>query len=178
MKNDSLTDHKTLAKKIAEISTLTGEFTLRSGLVSNTYFDKYRFEAEPTLLRPLAQKMAALLPSDTEIVAGLELGGVPLATAISLETGLPAAFVRKEAKTYGTCQALEGQSCKGRKITFIEDIITTGGAVTDAYKLVTDDGADVLAVVCAIYRGEGAPNVKGVPSLEVRPAFTAADLTG
>ena len=103
---------------------------------------------------------------------------VPLATAVSLETGLPAAFVRKEAKTYGTCQALEGQNCKGRKITFIEDIITTGGAVTDAYNLVTADDAEVLAVVCAIYRGEGAPNVKGVPSLEVRPAFTAADLTG
>ena len=165
-----------LAKRISEISSLTGEFTLRSGQVSTLYFDKYRFEGTPELLRPLAVEMAKLLPTDTEIVAGLELGGVPLATAVSLHTGLPAAFVRKEAKTYGTCQALEGQDVSGKKVTFIEDIITTGGAVSDALELARGGGADVLAVVCAIYRGDGAPMVAKAPDLTVLPVFTKADL--
>ena len=165
-----------LARQIAAISSLEGQFTLRSGQVSSHYFDKYRFEGTPALLNPLAKLMAGLLPAETEIIAGLELGGVPLATAISLETGLPAAFVRKEAKTYGTCRAIEGQDVAGRKVTFIEDVITTGGAVCDAHLLATAEGANVLAVVCAIWRGEGDPAIAKVPTLPVLPAFRREDL--
>jgi len=169
-------DRTELAARMAAISTLEGEFTLRSGQISTRYFDKYRFEGDPELLRPLARVMADLLPEGTEIIAGLELGGVPLVTAISLETGLPAAFVRKEAKTYGTCRAIEGQDVAGRKVTFIEDVITTGGAVSDALDLARGEGADVLAVICAIWRGEGAPHIAKARDLTVLPAFTRADL--
>jgi orotate phosphoribosyltransferase len=167
-----------LARGIAQISTLEGQFTLRSGQVSTRYFDKYRFEGTPTLLRPLARAMADLLPTDTEIIAGLELGGVPLATAISLETGLPTAFVRKKAKTYGTCRAIEGQDIAGRRVTFIEDVISTGGAVVDVYGLATQEEANVIAVVCAVWRGEGAPNIMGIPGLPLYPVLTRADLEG
>ncbi|PIE09961.1 MAG: orotate phosphoribosyltransferase [Rhodobacterales bacterium] len=166
-----------LAREIAKVATLEGTFTLRSGQVAHRYFDKYRFEGAPTLLRPLAVQMARLLPSDTEIVAGLELGGVPLATALSLETGLPAAFIRKEAKTYGTCRAIEGQDVAGKNVTFIEDVITTGGAVADALALATAEGAIVTTVICAIWRGEGSPRIAKAPDLEVRPVFTKDDLT-
>ena len=165
-----------LARRVAEVATLEGEFKLRSGQISNRYFDKYRFEGTPSLLKPLARAMVDLLPAETEILAGLELGGIPLVTAISLETGLPAAFVRKEAKTYGTCRAIEGQDVSGRRVTFIEDVITTGGAVKDAYHLVLGEQAHVLAVVCAIWRGEGAPAIQGLPQLSVLPVFTRADL--
>lgn len=165
-----------LAQQMAAIATLEGSFTLRSGQISERYFDKYRFEGDPTLLRALAVEMAKLLPPETEIVAGLELGGVPLATAVSLETGLPAAFIRKEAKTYGTCRAIEGQDVAGKKVTFIEDVITTGGAVADAYGLASQEQAQVLAVVCAIWRGEGAPRIANAPDLAVLPAFTRNDL--
>jgi orotate phosphoribosyltransferase len=169
-------DHAALARQIADIATLEGEFVLRSGQVSHRYFDKYRFEGTPALLKPLAQAMAALLPADTDIIAGLELGGVPLATAISLETGLPAAFIRKEAKTYGTCRAIEGQDVAGRRVTFIEDVISTGGAVADAWRMAIGEKAEVLGVVCAIWRGEGAARIEGVPGLAVFPVFTRADL--
>lgn len=165
-----------LAQQMAAIATLEGEFTLRSGQVSHRYFDKYRFEGAPNLLKPLGQLMAGLLPPETEVIAGLEMGGIPLVTAISLETGLPAAFVRKEAKTYGTCRALEGQDVAGKKVTFIEDVITTGGAVADAYQLATSENAQVLAVVCAIWRGEGAPHIAKAPDLKVLPAFSREDL--
>lgn len=170
--------HADLAREMAQIATLEGEFTLRSGQIANVYFDKYRFEGAPHLLKPLASVMASLLPPETEIIAGLELGGVPLVTAISLETGLPAAFVRKEAKTYGTCRAIEGQDVAGKKVTFIEDVITTGGAVKDAHELAIAEGADILSVVCAIWRGEGDPHIKGVEGLKVAPAFTKDDLIG
>lgn len=84
-----------LAADIRAIATLTGSFRLRSGQVSSTYFDKYRFEAQPALLRRLATAMIPLLPNDIEMLAGLELGGVPIATAISLQSDLPTVFVRK-----------------------------------------------------------------------------------
>lgn len=168
--------HSELAREIAAVATLEGTFTLRSGQTSTTYFDKYRFEGQPALLRPLAQAMAPLLPADTQIIAGLELGGVPLVTALALETGLPAAFIRKEAKTYGTCRAIEGQDVAGQKVTFIEDVITTGGAVADALTMARAEGADVLAVICAIWRGNGDPHITNAPDLPVLPVFTRADL--
>lgn len=176
MSSPNFLSRSDLSHRIASTATLEGEFLLRSGQTSSVYFDKYRFEGDPLLLKPLAHAMSSLLPSDTEIIAGLELGGIPLVTAISLETGLPAAFVRKTAKTYGTCRAIEGQDVADRKVTFIEDVISTGGAVADAHRLAVQEGADILAVVCAIWRGEGEPAITGVPGLAVHPVFQGADL--
>ncbi|WP_299555955.1 orotate phosphoribosyltransferase [uncultured Tateyamaria sp.] len=176
MSEQSTTSLQELAKGITAVSRLEGTFVLRSGQTSNHYFDKYRFEGQPSLIAPLAKEMCKLLPSDTEIVAGLELGGVPLATVISLQTGLPTAFVRKTAKTYGTCRAIEGQEFAGKKVTFIEDIISTGGAVADAHGLATEAGATILGVVCAIWRGDDTPQVKAVPHLPVYPVFTSDQL--
>ena len=101
-------DRAELARNIYTVSHLTGEFTLRSGVVSHEYFDKYRFESDPALLRAIAEAMAEALPQGVDALAGLELGGVPLATMLSQVSGLRALFVRKEAKTYGTCKLAEG----------------------------------------------------------------------
>lgn len=97
-----------LAAEIDAVCRLTGEFTLRSGLTVTEYFDKYRFETRPESLRRVAEAMIPLLPTDAEAVGGLELGGVPIATMVSSLTGLPALFVRKEPKAYGTRQLAEG----------------------------------------------------------------------
>lgn len=165
-----------LAKDINAVARLSGTFTLRSGQVATEYFDKYRFEADPAMLQRLARRMAPLVPPETEMLAGLELGGVPIATALSFVTGLPTAFVRKKAKNYGTCKAVEGGDVRGRRVTLIEDVITTGGAVVDAARMMRDEGADILAVVCAIWRGEGAPHIAQLPDVPVMCALTKADL--
>ena len=167
-----------LPADIRAIASLQGSFRLRSGQIASTYFDKYRFEADPALLKRVAAEMIPLLPKGSEVLAGLELGGVPLATAISLATGMPAAFVRKQAKDYGTCLAVEGGSVAGKRVVLIEDVITTGGAVADAARLVREAGADVIGVVCAIWRGEGEPGIAGMPQLAVAAAMTKDELTG
>ena len=166
-----------LAREINAVSRLEGSFVLRSGRTATHYFDKYRFESDPALLRRVASRMLALLPADTEVLAGLELGGVPIATAMSLESGLPAMFVRKAAKTYGTCRAVEGGEIAGRRTVIIEDVITTGGAVADAAGLLRADGAELLAVVCAIWRGDGAPGIAALPDIPVIAALTEAQLS-
>ena len=83
---------KALAEKIAQVARITGTFVLRSGATSNVYFDKYRFEADPLLLAAIAQHLAALIPEGTDRLIGLEMGGIPLATALSLRTGLKVGF--------------------------------------------------------------------------------------
>jgi len=167
-----------LAERINRASRLEGSFVLRSGQHSSHYFDKYRFEADPVLLRQVAERMLALLPEDTELLAGLELGGIPLATAMSLQSGLPTVFVRKAAKTYGTCKAVEGNDARGRRTVIIEDVISTGGAVADAARLLREQGADLQGVVCAIWRGTGAPRIEAMPELRVEALLTEADLGG
>ena len=106
-------DRQQLAREIRARAFLTGRFTLRSGATSAVYWDKYRFEAEPALLAAVARGLAGLLPPAYDRLAGLELGGVPLATALALHTGRPALFVRKAAKPYGTANLAEGGFAPG-----------------------------------------------------------------
>lgn len=165
-----------LARDIDALCRLTGEFTLRSGQVASEYFDKYLFEADPRLLARVARQMVDLLPADTELLGGLELGGIPIATMVSSQTGLPALFVRKKAKEYGTCKLAEGPEVAGRRITIIEDVITTGGAVRDATRALREAGAVVEVVVCAIDRSPAGQNPLEDVGLEVRPVLTKAQL--
>jgi orotate phosphoribosyltransferase len=169
-------DDATLAADIDAHCRLTGEFTLRSGQVASEYFDKYLFETDPTLLRRVAEQMVQLLPNDVDLIGGLEMGGIPLVTALSAETGLPALFVRKQAKTYGTCKLAEGPDVAGRTVTLIEDVITTGGAVRDATNALRDAGATVELVICAIDRSPGEDNPLADVSLGIRSVLTKADL--
>ncbi len=108
--------HSDLALRIHATSHLTGQFTLRSGRTATEYFDKYRFEADPALLDEIAGRMAPLMPQGTQVLAGLEMGGIPVVTAIGRHTGLPCAFVRKQAKPYGTCRLIEGAEVADRKV--------------------------------------------------------------
>ncbi|WP_232681040.1 orotate phosphoribosyltransferase [Nocardioides sp. R-C-SC26] len=170
------TTDDSLAADIDACCRLTGEFTLRSGQVSSEYFDKYLFESDPLLLGRVAREMVQLVPQDTELLGGLELGGVPIATMVSAITGTPALFVRKHAKEYGTAKLAEGPPFEGRRVTLIEDVITTGGAVRDATRALREGGAIVEVVVCAIDRSPAGENPLADVGLEIRPVLTKADL--
>jgi orotate phosphoribosyltransferase len=166
----------TLAGDVDACCRLTGEFTLRSGQAATEYFDKYLFESDPALLGRVADAMLGLVPVGTELLGGLELGGVPIVTALSARTGLPALFVRKRAKEYGTCKLAEGPDVAGRRVTLVEDVITTGGAVRDATRALRGAGAVVEVVVCAIDRSHEGQNPLADVGLEVRPVLTKAQL--
>ena len=170
------TDRSALARAVYATSHITGEFVLRSGVVSNEYFDKYRFEADPALLRDIASALVPLVPDGTEALAGLELGGVPIATVLSQLTGIPALFVRKEAKTYGTCQLAEGGVIDGTRLTVVEDVVTSGGQVITSCGDLRDRGAVVEHALCVIDRESGGPEGLAGIAVELHPLFTMTEL--
>ena len=167
-----------LAQQIREASYLTGEFRLRSGNISNFYWDKYRFESDPALLTAIAKEMAKLLPSSCDGLAGLELGGIPLATALSLQTGLPCFYVRKEAKPYGTCNLIEGGVKEGSRLGVIEDVITTAGQVCTSIKQIREAGYIVEHVVAVIDRQAGGEEKIKELGCSFAPVFTLTELEG
>jgi orotate phosphoribosyltransferase len=165
----------TLARRVYAACHLTGSFRLRSGQISDEYFDKYLFEADPRLLRDVAEAMKELLP-DCDVLAGMELGGIPLATMLSQLTDLPTVFMRKKAKEYGTCKAAEGPPVEGRRVVLVEDVVTTGGALLEAAPMLRELGAKVEVVVCAIDRQQGGTERLAADGLELRAALTRATL--
>ena len=165
-----------LADDIDAIARLTGTFTLRSGQIATEYFDKYRFEAQPVLLARIAAALAPLVPADTEVLAGLEMGGIPIVTALSMHTGLPAAFVRKEAKKYGTARLAEGADIEGRRVTVVEDVITTGGQVVISTNQLRELGAKVDHVLCVIDRSPDHGAALTAEGLTMHALLTRAQL--
>jgi orotate phosphoribosyltransferase len=146
-----------LGRRIYATAHLTGEFVLRSGQTTTEYFDKYRFEADPVLLDEVTAAMVPLIPEGTEVLAGLEMGGIPVVTALGRHTGLPCAFVRKEAKPYGTCRLAEGADIEGRRVTIVEDVVTTGGQIVLSTNDLRALGATITDAICVINRNPTTP---------------------
>jgi orotate phosphoribosyltransferase len=165
-----------LVRSIKSASYLTGQFTLRSGNTSSFYWDKYRFESDPNLLSAIADEMQKLLPSSFDKLAGMELGGIPLATLLSLKTGKPCLYVRKNAKTYGTCNLVEGGFKPGEKVVVIEDVITTAGQICSSIKQMHEFGLIIEHCVCVIDRQEGgSKNLKDI-GCSLASVFTQEEL--
>jgi orotate phosphoribosyltransferase len=148
---------------------------LRSGAESTEYFDKYLFEADPPLLWDIAEAMAPMVP-DVDALAGLELGGVPLAVVLSQVTGLPARFVRKEPKSYGTGRLAEGGEIEGLRLVIIEDVVTSGGQVRVSAAELRARGAIVDEVLCVIDREAGGADRLAADDLKLSALFTASEL--
>src|SRR6058998_1739022 len=168
--------HSDLAHRIHAASHLTGQFTLRSGRTATEYFDKYRFEGDPVLLDEIAGRMAPLVPSGTEVLAGLEMGGIPVVTALGRHTGLPCAFVRKQAKPYGTRRLAEGAETKGRRVTIVEDVVTTGGQIVLSTNELRALGATITDALCVINRNPTTPTALTDAGLTLHALLTPEHL--
>ncbi len=112
-----MADNAPLARRVYATAHITGEFLLRSGAKSNEYFDKYLFESDPDLLKHIAIAMVPLVPPGIDALAGLEMGGIPIATMLSQLTGLPLLFVRKKAKV-STAPARSPRAVRSRDAVF------------------------------------------------------------
>lgn len=146
-----------LALRIKEAAEIRGDFTLRSGKRSSLYFDKYRFEADPVLLSDVTRAMAGLIPRGTQVLCGLEMGGIPIVTMLSHHSRIPAAFIRKTRKEHGTCNYAEGTDLAGKRIVLVEDVVSSGGAILDAAEMLRSDGIAVHTAICVLDRQTAGP---------------------
>ena len=165
-----------LARVIYQMSHLEGQFRLRSGGRATEYFDKYLFESDPVVLRAVTDALVPLIPPGVEVVAGLELGGVPIATLLSQVTGLPAVFVRKVAKDYGTCKLAEGSEVKGKRLLVVEDVVTTGGQIVLSVQALRRLDAIVEHAICVIDRESGGREALVAAGVKLTPLFQQSEL--
>ena len=169
-------DKQEVATRIADTAILHGEFTLRSGRKSTWYIDKYIFTTQPDILRSLGKMFACAIPEGTTLLAGAELGGIPLVTTAAMESDLPCIFIRNQKKDYGTAKQLEGKLAETDKVVIVEDIATTGGQVLEAAETIRSLGAEVLSIIAVIDREEGARENIESAGFTFQSLFTTSDL--
>lgn len=161
------------------------EITLASGRTSTYYFNM-----KPTMLDAEGAHLIgtlileAIAGLDADLVGGLEMGAVPIASAVaavSFGTGKPvgAFFVRKQAKDHGTKSLIEGlpegQTLAGKRVVVVEDVTTTGGSAIKAAEIARAEGAEVVGVVTVVDRQEGAGEAFAKGGLKFTPILTLGD---
>jgi orotate phosphoribosyltransferase len=117
-----------------------------------------------------------LIPDDTEVLAGLEMGGIPVVTTLCMITGLPGAFIRKQAKPYGTARYAEGADLPGRNVTLVEDVVSSGGAILAALEKLRTDNVQPTAAVCVIDRESGGCEALAAAGLPLHALFRMSEL--
>ena len=120
--------------------------------------------------------MAEKITPQTDRIAGPELGGVALAAAASLASGLPFVIIRNAKKDYGTAKTFEGILQKGETLLLVEDIATTGGQVLEAARQLTEFGCKVQGIVAVIDRLEGARQNVEARGYRFESLLTSQDL--
>lgn len=152
-----------------------GNFTLASGRTSSYYVDIKAASSQPRLLKLMAQAIKPRV-GDAELLAGVELGAVPILVATALEANLPYVIIRKQAKAHGTGKRTEGPDVKGKRVLVIEDVTTSGKSVKDAVALLRAEGAHVTRVETVVDRGEGATEALQAEQVSLGALVSAPEL--
>jgi orotate phosphoribosyltransferase len=160
-----------VARDLVKSAYLVGDFVLSSGRRS-----RYYFETKPHILRPLSKLLAAAIPPGVDRIAGPELGAVALATAASLETGIPFVIVKKASKDYATQKLVEGEIYPGERVVLVEDVMTTGAQAIAAAEKLRSMGVEVLFILGIVDREEGARQKVEAAGFQLKSLFTRSEL--
>ena len=170
--------HAELAQRVFSAAHLTGQFKLRSGTVSSEYFDKYQFESDPILLKDICQAMVPLIPPETDYLAGLEMGGIAIATVLSQLSGVPCLFVRKSAKQYGTAKFAEGPDYSGKQLLIVEDVVTSGGQIVLSHEDLVSSGGICDRAICVLDREQGGTEALQAAGVKLASVLKKSDFSG
>ena len=152
-----------------------GKFVLTSGAVSDYYIDIKKASTNPSVLKKIAEAMAELAEG-YDLLAGMELGAVPLVVALSLETNVPYVIVRKEKREHGTSKQIEGEEVKDKKVLIIEDVTTTGVSIIKTIKIIRENKGIVDEVVVVVDRESGAEEKLKNVDVSFIPLLSVSDI--
>jgi len=166
-----------LIKLLREVECIKfGDFILSSGKRSDYYIDIKKATTNPKVLKLVGEMIADEIKDENVKVAGVELGSVPIATAVSIISQKPLLIVRKKAKDYGTKNKIEGELNKGDRVVIVEDVTTTGGSVLKAVKEIRENGGIVDKVFVVVDRMEGAIENLKKEGVELIPLVSVKEL--
>lgn len=166
----------TLIKQLKECGAIKfGRFVLTSGALSDYYIDIKKASTEPKILRHIAEEMSEFTKG-YDILAGMELGAVPLVVALSLETGIPYVIIRKEKREHGTGKQIEGGEVGGKRVLIVEDVTTSGGSVVKTIQILRDADAEVDKALCVVDRESGTREQLKKLEVEFIPLVTVSEI--
>lgn len=151
-----------------------GEFILSSGKKSKYYVDIKKASTNPGILKEIAKEMSRYVSQ--EKIAGMELGAVPIAVALSLETGLSYVIVRKQEKTHGTGKQIEGDLKENEKFVVVEDVTTTGKSTMRAVNVIREHKGIVEKAIVVVDREEGASELLRKNNVEMISLVRVSEL--
>ncbi len=149
--------HRELIIGLAELGALQfGDFTLASGQRSSLYVDLRLLVSQPSLMQTAARAYARLLEGlRCHRIAGIPYAALPIGAAVSLVSGIPLIYNRKETKSHGLGKDIEGIWQPGERVAVIEDVITTGGSIISSVELFRSAGLVVEDAVVLLDRQQG-----------------------
>jgi len=154
-----------------------GHFTLASGQVSPIYIDLRLLVSDPSALRMVAQSYANLLRDlQFDRLAAIPYAGLPIGTAVALETGHPLIYPRKEVKGHGTKRAIEGRFEPGDRVVVLDDVITTGGSKLTAIETLEAAGLKVHDIVVLLDREQGGKEELAEQGYQLHSVLTMNEL--
>lgn len=158
-------------------SLLQGEFRLSSGGISRFYVDVRRVYSHPSEAKVVASALAELASNlGCDVVAGVESGGIPLATMVAYILDKPLVYVRKKPKEHGTQRMIEGDpEVKGVAVV-IDDVATTGSSILRAVSALREAGFSVRNALVVVDRGEGAAQALEKEGVELHALLTLGEL--
>ncbi|MFB7950058.1 orotate phosphoribosyltransferase [Kitasatospora phosalacinea] len=165
-----------LAARLAETACVSAPFKLSDGTHLSTYFDEFRLASDPALLRDTARALAHLVPTSAQALAGIELGGIPLVVALSAATGLPAVFVRRLPKLYGSHRQIEGADITGLRTVLVDDVVRSGSQLLTMARTLRMAGSPVTDAMCVLERPLGGRAVLAEHRVTLRSLLTEAEL--
>ena len=175
-------DTAQLIEQIEALAIVRGTVTLSSGRTADYYVDMRRVTLDGAVAPIIGRVMRALVADwDFQAVGGLTLGADPVATAMMHAAAaagerLDAFVVRKEGKTHGLQQLIEGPAVRDRRVLALEDTSTTGASVLTAVAALREAGAQVIGVAVIVDRNTGAKEAVESAGLPYRAAISAHDL--
>ena len=171
-------DTEQLIQMLKECSAIKfGHFILTSGAISDYYIDIKKASTKPNTLKKIAETMAKYAEG-YDLIAGMELGAVPLIVALSLETKIPYVIIRKEKREHGTSKQIEGEDVKNKKILVVEDVTTSGKSVVKTLQILNKNHGKVDKVLVVVDRESGAKEIIENLNVELIPLLSVSEILG